>query len=368
MAQMIDVKKLSTRQVKGKTLNVSGGKESERLGYVVLFTVGSVEVPHDEIKEWWKTQNVLFPEWMPKKATAFAAFQNTCSTENISLWQKVDAQVMEENKEFYKEKGVQVRTEYLVVRNPQNKDEYIFTRRVWMASTNKGEDAKEVTPEYPNIARLQFDNVNDQIVTEAFPNYKGSDVIIDIDRVANEEYQRQKKIVNGNRHRALIREVIESCGGIHMMGSGGTYFIPADGYDRLEKLSEYLDEVVSNYTTTGYKTAIMTLDAFDDKKMRARIQQDVETEVSKLYDELLDDTLVYLEDNAAKDSEKDQERITKALETRLASAGRIGALKGRYEALLGAKITVKKAMANAPEMTGRAKAVLSQMQKAAGVM
>jgi hypothetical protein len=360
MDKAIDVKKLSDRTVNGRNLNVSGGRESERLGYVVLFTVGSVEVPHDEIKKWWANQDVLPIQRMPKRPTAFDAFRNTCSMENIGLWEKVDEEQKMESEKYF---GKPVRVEYLVVSNPQNKDEYIFERRIWLPPVD-GKDEKMVVPEYPNIARLRFNNQKDEIETVPFENYEGSDVIVDIDRVANDEYKRQKNIVNGNRHRGLIRDVIESCGGIHMMGGQGTYFIPADGYEKLEALVDYFDNVASKYASTSHASALMTLDAYDDEKMRKRIQQDVENEVGKMYGDLLDETLEYLEGNAAKTSEKDGERISKAIEARLASAGKINALKGQYEQLLGTKIQIKKAVASAPaDISGRAKAVLNQMER-----
>jgi hypothetical protein len=367
MDKTVDVKKLSTRQVKGKTINVAGGKETERLGYVVLFTVGSVEVPHAEIKEWWAKQDVLSEAQMPRKPTAIDAFRNTCSMENINIWERVDADLIKENEAYFKEKGTQVRVEYLTTPNPNNRDEYVVTRRVWIQPVGN-EDAKMVVPEYPNVVRLRYDNQKDEIDTIPFENYIGSDVVVDIDRVANEEFQRQKTIVNGTRHRNLIRNVIEECGGIHLLGSGGTYFLPADGYAKLEKLDQYFDEVVSRkeYATTGHRCDIMTLDAFDDEKMRQRIEDDVASEVTAQYNALLDDTLEYLEKNAAKESDKEQAIIQRSLDARLKNAERIGILKDKYERMLGVKITVEQAVRDAPKnMTGRAAAVMLQMQRAA---
>lgn len=369
MDKTVDVKKLSTRQVKGKTINVAGGKETERLGYVVLFTVGSVEVPFAVIKEWWEGQELLTAKQMPRKPTPIDAFRNTCSQENIQIWAGVDAQQLAENAEFFQEKGVEVRTEYITIPNPNNRDEYILERRVWVQPTDS-EEARMVVPEHPNIARLRYNNQKDEITTVPFENYVGSDVLIDIDRVANEEFKRQKDIVNGTRHRNLIRDVIEDCGGIHLLGSGGTYFIPADGYPKLEMLARYFEEVAgkAEYATTGHRCDIMTLDAYDDEKMRKRIQKDVEDQVSAQYAALLDDTLAYLEKNEAKTEEKDLVFIQKSMDARLANAAKIGALKEQYENLLGTKIVLTQAALKAPKnLTGRQLAMMEQMKEKLGV-
>jgi hypothetical protein len=348
-------------------MTVAGGREDERIGYVALYTVGRVEVPFTEIKKWWESQNVLPMERMPRAPSAFDAFKNTCSQDNIDLWEKVDAEQKADFEALYK--GEQVQIEYIVVPNPQNKFEYIFERRVWMKPTET-EDAKMVIPEYPNIARLRFDSEKDEIVTIPFENYEGSGLIEDIDRVANAEYKNQKLVVNASRHRNLIREFIESEGGIHLMGSGGTYFIPAAGYPKLEKLKQYFDEVVSRkeYAKSGHRSDIMTLDAYDDEKMRKRIQEDIETEVTKQYEDLLDDTLKYLDSTAGLEKDTELARVEKSLAARLAKAERLGALKGQYESMLGTKITMQRSeKKNLTNMSGRAQAMMAQIAAAVGV-
>jgi hypothetical protein len=343
-----------------RKLAVKKGAKEGIIGVLASWTFGSVEVPTEEIDRFWNDQSVL-QDWLkPTAPSAPDAYANACSQDNVGIWKGMDEEAINKAEKDY---GVKVRTEYLTLPTKDGSNEYILTRRLWVLD----EEEQEVTPEHPNIARLKYNNQTDKVEVIPFPDFKASKIVKVIEKIANDEYQRQKKVVNGTRHRQAMYRLINEVGGVPYGYGQGMAFIPNTGMEKLAMFQKYAQEVAGQYSTTGHRCGFMLTTVVDADEERKNIAESVRNEVQKRYDSLLEDTTKYLMNQKADLSGKRLEAVEKRIEQRVEESNRIGILKEQYEQMLGIKIQVERQVINIPDnMSGRAAAMVMQMSEQFG--
>lgn len=327
-----------------------------RIGVVLLFAVGSCEVPVGEIIGWTLNQKELALEDMPNPPNKYDAFQCTCSQENSRIWNALSDMKLAALENL---PGERLKTSYLTLPSKRSKDEYILERRVW---TREG---KVVKPNHPNIARLLYVGGDDATVrVEMFEGFEDEELRCAIEEILRKEFERQQVVVNGTRHRQALYRLIERNSGVHFLGGMSTWFVPSAGIKQVEAFQEYLNTVAAKYKTTNYPTEMRILDVIDSETMRRDIANDVSREVQNRYEKLLDDTQSYLERAANKDN-VNQERMERALASRLAQVEKMQKLREEYENMLRTKICIeKKSLDSTLRVEGRAKAILMSIQEA----
>lgn len=336
-------------------ITVKRGTTDGKVGVLASWSFGAIEVPIDVIDAFWDKQNVLDDYLKPKAPSAGDAYMNTCSAENIAIWNEIDEDTVTN---FEKKYGQKVRVQYITLPTKDRSNEYILARRIWVLS----EDETEITPEHPNVARLKFDNQNDRIEVVPFPAFAKSKVVEVITKIANDEYQRQKKVVNGTRHRQAMYRLISEVNGVPYGYGQGTAFIPNKGEDKLRMFRDYVVNVANGYGTTAHRCGFMTTTVIDSDEERRNIAESVKNEVQKQYDKLLDDTVKLLANKTGELSDKAQASIEKRIEERMADVGRLNAMKEDYEKILGEKIVIEQLAVTLPDnVSGRVSAMVMQM-------
>jgi len=346
---------IAKQKVDGKEIAImdgSGGK----IGVVLLFAIGSCEVPIGEITGWTLNQKELTLEDMPNPPSKYDAFQCACSQENSRIWN-----ALSEKKLIALENlpGERLNTTYITLPSKRSKDEYILERRVWT------KDGEVVTPNHPNVARLEYIGGDDAgVAVTMFDGFKDWELQHAIEEILTKEFERQQKIVNGARHRQALYRLIERNNGVHFLGGMSTWFVPLAGVKQVEAFQDYLNNVAAKYKTTSYPTEMRILDVIDSAKMRNDIANDVAREVQNRYEKLLDDTQSYLEKMANKEK-VNPEKMERALESRLAQVEKMQGLRAEYEKMLNMKINIeKKPLDSVVQVGGRAKAILMSIQEA----
>lgn len=362
MESMTLPKKGKGKSVERDHIAVASSNETQgKIGVLAFFTFGSMEVPSKVVKQWWDGQVVL-SEWLkPSDATRSDAYSNTCSAENVQIWDNIDQKAIEEYEKMFP--GRKVRVEYITLPTKDGNNDYILIRRIWIAVDEKQGDEQRIAPEHPKVARLHYNSKTDKIDVTPFDEYKESGIIGEVRRVANEEYRRQRKIVNRTHHAQAFRRLVYSVFGCAFGYGQGCVFIPNDGEEVLDKFAEYINQVANKHGTTTHASRIRVVPAIDTEQMRKDVAEDVAREVQKQYEDLLEDTLAYLRRQGEVD-EKKQEKIELVLADRLASVERMKVMKEQYERALEMKIAIHQAKLSVPEnIGGRVKALLQQMDK-----
>jgi hypothetical protein len=343
--------KLAKQKVEGKEISVMGGKG--KIGVVLMFAVGSCEVPAKEIKAWVKSQKVLAEEDLPNEPSKFDAFQCACSMENTRIWEKLNDKKLVALENL---PGERMSTMYVTLPSKSGKGEYILERRVWT------KDGTVVSPQHPNVAKLMFDGQD--VSVEMFDGFRDWELQEAIEDILKAEYERQQDIVNGTRHRQALYKLIERHRGIHFIGGMSTWFVPQSAEVQIEAFQDYLNTVASKHKTTAYPTEMRVLDVVDTEQMRQDVARDVAREVQVKYEKILDETQSYLEkvNNKEKVNEK---KMEESLISRLKQVEKMQLLKEDYERMLERKIVIeKKQLQTVVPLEGRAKAILLQIQEA----
>jgi len=370
--------KLPSIKARGRDIAITSDKEDQGvIGNLVFFTFGSMLVPNKSITAWWEKQDILPDDYKPLATVPLDAYMLTCSAENVQLWEKLDDKDAKEYEKLY---GEEVRTEYVSLPTKDGTNTYILVRRVWVPLESKkgrkkaqveekaeeGTKQVQITPEHPILARLKFNLAEDRIDVTPGKGYEGLEIVEDIRKLANEEYQIQKVSVNRAHHVQALRRLIESEGGVPFGYGSGCMFVPKTGQEALETFAKYVQEVAARHTTSTHGTNIRLVPALDNEKMRQDIQDDITREVQDAYDKLLDTTLAFCRKAEAENvTEAQMKRIDEAIDRRLEDAERLNGLKKRYESLLERSIEVKRTLEDVEttELSGRAKAAIRQMSK-----
>lgn len=348
-------------QINGKDIAVAEGDGVKgKIGVLIFATFGGMKVPKEEVDAWWAGQDAVPMEIKPVPPGRLDAYKAVCAADNTDIWFQVDQAAAEEFEKLY---GQRVRVDYLSLPTKDGRNEYVLCRRIWVVDAQQGQAGEvELSPEHPKIARLKLDMGADHIIAIPFPGFENSPMVQEIERVANEEYQKEKKVVSGQRHRGALYRLVEMTGGVGFGYGVGTYFVPNEGERSLKGYKTYLTDVARKYGITGHTTDIRVMPVVDTEEMRDDIARDVAREVSQRYNDLLNSTLAYLEEKKDVIDEKQLARIDRAVEERLRQASELKILKGNYEKLLSKKISIKIAKQNLPEnASGRTKALLAQM-------
>jgi len=339
--------------IKGKSITAvdsADKSKSSYIGSILLFAVGSCEVPIEAVNDWIVDQKVLQRSDLPKPPEPFDAFQCACSEENVHIWDALDQDKVMSFESDYK--GKRVTSMCLTLPAARNSNVYILERRLWL------QDKKEaVAPQHPNVARLLFDE-SGKIFIEMFPEFSDKQLEDRISEIINKEFQRQKTFINGTRHRQAIYKMLEAVDSVKFLGGNSTYFVPLQGMERIESFSNYMNEVVSKYRTTAYPCEMRTIEVVDTEQRRKEIARDVAREVEVAYNKLLDDAMKFV----TKNDKMSDESKEKLLERRLEAMGKNKALLERYEAFIGTKITISKKPLENVNMSGRVKDLLMQLQ------
>ncbi|MCK9601939.1 MAG: hypothetical protein M0R06_23035 [Sphaerochaeta sp.] len=346
---------ITKQKVDGKEIAVMEGSGG-RIGVVLLFAVGSCEVPIGEITGWVLNQKELTLEDMPNPPSRYDAFQCTCSQENSSIWNALSEKKLVALENL---PGERLNTSYITLPSKRSKDEYILERRVWTR------DGEVVAPSHPNVARLQYLGGDDAgVAVVMFDDFKDWELQQAIEEIFTREFIRQQSIVNGTRHRQALYRLIERNNGVHFLGGMSTWFVPLAGVKQVEAFQDYLNTVAAKYKTTSYPTEMRVIDAIDNTKMRNDIASDVAREVQNRYEKLLDDTQSYLEKMANKEN-VNPDKMERALASRLAQVEKMQGLRAEYEKMLNMKINIeKKPLDSVVQVDGRAKAILLSIQEA----
>jgi len=209
---------IAKQKVGGKELAVIEGSGS-RIGVVLLFAVGSCEVPVGEITGWTLNQKELTLEDMPNPPSKYDAFQCACSQENSAIWNALSEMKLVALENL---PGERLNTTYITLPSKRSKDEYILERRVW---TKNGE---VVAPSHPNVARLEYIGGDDaKVAVTMFDDFKDWELQQTIEQILTKEFERQQSIVNGTRHRQALYRLIERNQGVHFLGGMSTWFVPS---------------------------------------------------------------------------------------------------------------------------------------------
>lgn len=370
-----DTMELPTGRIRGKTLAVVKGREEGKIGILLFFSFGSMEVPVEETAKFWKGQELL-DEWLkPNEPTASDAFMLTCSQENVAIWEKIDSDTIEE---YEKLTGDKVRVEYVSLPTRDGNNEYILIRRVWVVEKTKKKKGKkvieeetkrEISPEHNRVARLKYSKDSDEVVVVPFPEYKNTDIVEAIQKVANEEFRHQKKVINRTKHAQAFYRLVREVGGVPFGYGGGVVFVPPDGVKKVEMFRKYITTVASKYRTTSHLTGMFKNDVFDEGDIKKEIARCVAQEVSDQYKKVLESTLEYIQKQEwPSDPEKRtkaETRVEEILNSKIEEAGRIGVLKEKYEQLLDSKIRVERAKMEIPtNVEGRVLAALKKLDRA----
>jgi len=346
---------ITKQKVGGNEIAVMEGSGG-RIGVVLLFAVGSCEVPVGEITGWTLNQKELTLEDMPNPPSKYDAFQCACSQENSGIWNALSEKKLVALENL---PGERLNTTYITLPSKRSKDEYILERRVWTR------DGEVVAPSHPNVARLEYlggDGAG--VAVTMFDDFKDWELQQAIEEILTKEFERQQSIVNGTRHRQALYRLIERNQGVHFLGGMSTWFVPIAGIRQVEAFQEYLNNVAAKYKTTSYPTEMRVLDVIDNTKMRNEIASDVAREVQNRYEKLLDDTQSYLEKMANKEK-VNPEKMERALASRLAQVEKMQGLRAEYEKMLNMKINIeKKPLDSVVQVDGRAKAILLSIQEA----
>jgi hypothetical protein len=335
-----------------------GAQAKGKIGVLVFFTMGEVAVPIEAMETYWQ-KNKLPERWKPRIPDGYNAFMRTCSGDNTAIWEEMDDKEAREFEETMGLKEGSVKTAYLTVRVAGRNDEYILIRRVWLQD---GE--KEIKPTHPNLARLTYQPEEDRIDVVPFPEYDDKKLVKKIKAIANEHYQWEKSIINGPRHRTMLRELMGEMGGVPFMGKDGSWFLPARGEEPLDRLEGYIDEVVMTYKLTGHSTRIMTIDAVDSEKMRNQIAEDVATEVQARWEELNSDIVSLLTRSSEDDSDARKQTLARKLEAKLAEAEALGLKMEMYEQMLERRVKMNLQAIKSPRpLKGRTKALVDAINQ-----
>jgi hypothetical protein len=348
----------------GKTIAICEGRDGKgQIGILVHYSFGSMEVPVALTERFWKEQSVLVDGLKPNIPSPTDAFQNTCSQENIEVWFEVDAEAVAEWEKTMAEK---VRVEYISMPTKVGKNEYILARRIWVATKDtKGE--VDVTPAQPNVCRLKLDTKADRIEVVPFEDYKPSGIIQAIEKVANDEYKRQKGIINRNKHAQAFYRTLKDIGAVSFGFNSGCVFVPLDSIEKIKMFAKYIN-LAKAYGTTGHITGMLSTPCYAEEDIKAEIARNVRLEVEKEYERLLNETLTYLlkqkQETDPDKAVKQDMRIEEAMRFRYEEAGRLGILKEQYENLLETKIEVKKMKLDLPpNVDGRVYAAIQRLEK-----
>jgi hypothetical protein len=333
-------------------------KAKGKIGSLVFFTMGEVAVPVAEMEKYWE-RNALPERWMPRKPDGYNAFMRTCSADNTAIWDILD---VGEAKELEKALGLSegaVRSSYITVKVAGRNDEYVLVRRIWLQDKDQ-----EIKPAHPNVCRLVYKAEEDRIDVAPFPEYDDKKLVQAIKDIANEHYQWEKSIVNGPRHRTMLRDLLAELGGVPFMGKDGSWFLPTQGEEALNTIEQYIDSVVAQYKRTGYNTAIMTIDAVDSEKMRNQIAEDVANQVATQWEELNDEVLALLTRSSEEDSDARKATLERKLELKLRQAQALGAKMEQYESMLERRVKMNLSAIRSPRpLRGRAKAIVESINQ-----
>ena len=344
--------RIAKQRVNNKEISVMGGKG--KIGVVLMFAVGHCEVPLKEADRWLKGQKVLQEEDMPNKPSDYDAFSCACSQDNTVIWNTLNDKKLVALENLA---GERISTIYITLPSKSGKGEYILERRVWT------KDGTVVAPQHPNVAKLIYDPKDGDVSVDMFDGFKDWEVREAIEEILRTEFERQKGIINGTRHRQALYKLIERNSGIHFIGGMSTWFVPRSAEPKIEAFQDYLNTVAAMYKTTAYPTEMRVLDVVDTEQMRGDIARDVAREVQVQYEKLLDETQSYLE-RVGKKENINEKKLEDSLLTRLRQVERMQGLREEYERMLDRKITIeRKQLDSTVTVDGRAKAILLKIQE-----
>jgi hypothetical protein len=248
--------------VDGRVLaSVQGRGTAGQIGVLCYYSFGSMAVPYDEMKAYWLAQYLEFEGYMPRRPTQKDSFMCACSQDNVDIWNELERDVIAE---FEKTMKSTVRVEYQSMPTKDGKNEYVLARRVWL-----GEKGEEITPFQPNVARLSLDKVADRVTVIPFEDYKSAGIVNDIDKLINAEYQRQKDIVNRNKHAQAFYRMQEDAGMVPFGFGSGCVFVPMDAVYLVASYSRYIKNVASKLQSCGP----MLVPVYDEEDMKRRLPE-----------------------------------------------------------------------------------------------
>jgi len=338
--------------------SVEGRGAAGQIGVLCHYSFGAMAVPYEMVEAYWLLQIDAFEDYKPKKATQKDAFMCSCSQENVGIWYSLDKSLIEE---YEKATGTKVRVEYQSMPTKDGKNEYVLARRIWVVDADE-----EITPSQPNVARLKLDRAGDRVEVVPFDDYKSTAIMQDIEKLINVEYQRQKDIVNRNKHAQAFYRMQEDVGMVPFGFSGGCVFVPMDAVETVATFARYIKTVAVNFRETGHLTGMLVQPVYNEQEMKDEVIRNVQLKVENQYNDLLEETLAYLEKQEAGD-DKALQRIEEAISLKVERAGRLGDLKEKYEQLLQTKINISTAKRELPtQVGGRVVAALEQLNRILG--
>lgn len=360
-------------KVAGHKVMAVGKKEGQIgiIGYMVVYKVGQVAVPNEDIENYWTTYEID-QDLKPKPCRYKDAFKNACaSMERVEFEQKIKSGNGNGS-------TVQnIKTYWVATPLDTSGHEYMLTQKVVELIHNK-EGIEERDLSHNNVCTIKLaeeikeipgkrENVVKKVVSTRIevqtklPNRKEYNALVEsVNQRMTEQMDFYLKHTTDKKLRDAIRETIRRKHGIPFTtSSGGTWFIPVNSEKPIAQYRQFFKFISENYETTGL--CVKAIPLIDEQDTKEQIEQDIQVEVKQRMEREFEKTLKQLSGTDAKD-------IEDMLEGKLREHGKTVELLDKYKGLLQRSIRVEldyhdidnvKARG---ELSGRAKALLRRLR------
>lgn len=313
-------------------------------GYMLMYTTGTrLLVPREKLLE--KMEELGIPTWMaPRAVKPYRAFPRAC-----------DALLEDGYNELKTEGKYEVNLSV-----EKNGSRY---KKMLVASKQIPDDESETDDsdlEHINVARINYDKENKEIVTTVHPDAEG-DILEDIWEATykprlQEKFEKRQLQHNGKDLNEVISSFVTNWSDSTRIRDA-CYFVPAfyrglqDTLSAFDELYTWLDE---NYKKKGQKTEIHYLGVTDNEQhkgmVESAIEDEIEGRISDLFDEIIEEMVE--KDDLAED----------IAETVVDETGEMENLAERYSRISSTQINIKKMMKDyLSDLENEKKSVVSEV-------
>ena len=215
------------------------------LGVIVSYTIGDMRVPREALEKAFKKYNIS-EEYLPKEIRAVDAFKKA-------------SKAIETTKKVFDEKGELVYQKTLLVRD---------------LLYSPGMSVRKIVEEVRDVKsrKLLYDA---EVGTLTF--YKKTKELKV--KITKEEYNHLEELIHkkydeylnhydGHRIRYIIRQFLKDRDPILVRPHGGTYFIPKEYKNDVERLGDMVNELASKYAVSLWETIYLVTPFIDVAKNR----------------------------------------------------------------------------------------------------
>jgi len=341
---------------------VKGGANEGKLGLMSISTFGECRIPLDASDAICKQVN-MSDDMVPKKVSPKSAFKRVCSNRDIAH----TLSEVPEPKLALKDGETIDRVVWMSKEISANM--YVIYRSVIIKKDKTTYDLEQ-----PNICKIYLSESKETgLVVNIVPSSEvNAELTKTIESEIKKAWKKAENELDSTDIYKMSAKIEKKHSGIpYMRGTGGLRFLPEPARKDVECVQKYIEKI-QQYKKSIYPLEIRTLDIYDTEAMRNDILKDVDSEINKRFEALLDSVIDAISDtngNLTKDDAKIEKIITRKLQEK---AETVDNLITGYETILKVKDRLKitidtKKKLNTPAMSKLSARNKSLMEALAGI-